>query len=91
MTNIINYTSELLRNIPVPSLCHRGKSAHSWHRQCQHAQKTLRYDNGIHKHHPYYHHSCTVNLNCLKTEAQVHKTAKNTLMLKAAGTHQIFV
>lgn len=58
-------------------LCAVQVNQHIHGTECQRAQKTLRYDNGIHKHHPYYHHSCIVNLNSLKSEAQVHKTAKN--------------
>lgn len=86
MDIIINYTTELFRNIPFPSLLliYNSASRHSW---CQHTWKALRGDNEAQKYHPYCHHPSIIGLNCLRNEVQVHKVA-NTLRLKAAGTHQ---
>lgn len=86
MGNIINYTTELIRNIPFPSLWLLYYSA-SWHSWCQHIWKAPRGDNEAHKYHPYHHHPSIFSLNCLKNEVQVHKLA-NILRLKVSGTHQ---
>ena len=59
-------------------------SQHSW---CQYTWKALRGDKAVHKYFPCYHHHGIFSLNCLKTEAQVHRVAKNTLKTSGCLAH----